>query len=747
MGVVEQGAILVCGGLFGLLLMTAPATGAALGEPLLLQTSLPVTLIEINGKAEELCTSQECTLSAAAIIEAMDPSVDPCDDFYQYACGGWLAGNPIPEEASRWSQFNVLRTELSNALSVILKEPTNASDPLPLNQAKWFYLSCMDEEALELAGTTPLADLLNSLGGWPMGSASWNAANFDWQVTVAEGRKNLGYEILFGVWVFADEKSTDTTAIYLDQTSLGMPRSVLTSPENYEDRVAAYKTYIKATAQIMTANLDQMPNEADLDQDVDDILAFEMALANITTPDEDRRDIERMYNPMAVAELEELTAGSGIVWLDLFSNIFSGVGVTIDESTRVIVQELEYVQKVATLLQETEERVLANYLLWRFVQDLGDETTAAMRDASFQYDTVAVGVLAPTPRSETCADETNNLMGMAVGVPYVQRYFSAQAKNESNFLVEDLRAAFKDLLEVNEWMDEETKPKAMDKADAITKFIGYPDWYDEPNGLEDYYSDLTSIDDSTSHFENTLSLRYWWSSSELDDFGSPTDRGAWFSAPTIVNAFYLPEFNSITFPAGILQPPFYRANTLQAINYGGIGQVMGHEITHGFDDQGRQNDGDGNAIPWWTNATLDAFQGKAQCIIDQYNEYTLPEIDYLLPDASVNGVTTQGENIADNGGLREAYLAYQRYVQRNGVEPRLPGLEEFSSNQIFFIGNANIWCSAITDEGLLNQILTDPHSPERFRVLGPMRNMEQFSAEWGCPVGSGMNPTEKCVVW
>nr|XP_045607811.1 neprilysin-1-like [Procambarus clarkii] len=708
-------------------------------------TRLPVYHARTDQGADfDICSSVECTLAAASIIEAMDATIDPCQDFYQFACGGWIEQNPVPEEASRWGQFDLLDRELSNALSGILSEAQNPDDPKPINQAKTFYAACINEQLLETIGVAPLTDLLSQFGGWPMTLTDWTEESFDWQNSVAESKRQLNADYLINVWVYADEKNTDVTAIYIDQTSLGMPRSVLTTPLNYETRITAYKTYMATTASIIAEALAQ--NASAIDAQVSDVLDFEMALANITSPAEDRRDINRMYNPMTVSELSQLTAGSDLDWVKLLSTVFGSTDIVIDDTTRVIVQEIEYLKKLAALVASTSARTVSNYILWRYVKARGDDTNLAMREASFQYEMVASGVTAQEPRWKTCADETNNFMGMAVGTKYVETYFSQQAKDEASEMVEDIRSAFKDLLDINDWMDEETKPKAIEKADAITKFIAYPDWYGNTSALESFYSGLEDLA-SDAHFLNTLKLSTWTSADELGDFGEPTQRDKWLSPPTIVNAFYLPEFNSITFPAGILQPPFYRANSLQALNYGGIGQVIGHEITHGFDDEGRQNDKNGNAIPWWSNATLEAFQQRAQCIVDEYGSIRVPEIDELLPNATLNGVNTQGENVADNGGLREALLAYQKYIERYGEEPRLPGLTDYDPYQLLFLSNANIWCNSITREALLNQVLTDPHSPAKYRVIVPMSNMEQFSDIWGCPADSPMNPSSKCVVW
>lgn len=472
-------------------------------EPHPVKTSrLPVLRgLNPSGKAVEVCNTPECTLAAAAILDAMDTSVDPCDNFYQFACGGWISANPVPEDSSRWAQFDVLARELSNALGTILEEPIDAQDPTPVNKAKNFYPGCMDVALLETLGVTPLTDFLAQFGGWPMTLNAWDEASFDWQATVAQSRVQAGSSSLVDVWVFADEKDTFSTALYIDQTSLGLPRSVLVDPDNYQELIDAYKTYISSTANILAGALGQ--DGSQVAADVEDLFNFEMALAKITTPSEQRRSIDRMYNPMTVTELNTLT---GSDWLPVLVPMFSASGVTVDGSTRVIVMETAYMYNLTQLLQTTSQRTVSNYLMWRHVKSLGDETNEAMRQATFQYNIVASGVTAEEPRSTTCADSTNYYLGMAIGTKYVETYFPQQAKDEVNAMVEDLRVSFKDLLAVNEWMDNTTKPLAMEKADAISKYIGYPDWYGNDTALETYYADLADIDPMT-HFANVLALR------------------------------------------------------------------------------------------------------------------------------------------------------------------------------------------------------------------------------------------------
>jgi len=310
-------------------------------------------------------------------------------------------------------------------------------------------------------------------------------------------------------------------------------------------------------------------------------------------------------------------------------------------------------------------------------------------------------------------------------------------------MVENLRVAFKQLVADSEWMSNDTKPNAAGKADTIKSFMAFPEWLFNKTAVESQY---LGLDTGANYLDTITKLSIWSGLQSLNSLNKVTDREEWLTYPGVVNAFYSPEMNSITFPAGILQPPFYRTRGPESINYGGIGVVIGHEITHGFDDQGSQYDANGNAQNWWSEADLKQFEAKAQCIVDQYGEFE------PLPGKYINGNLTSGENIADNGGIREAYLAYQNWVQsENGGMPekRLPGLENISPDQLFFLGYASLWCERSTDEYLDWQLQNDPHSPGKYRVIGALRNSDVFAEKWGCAAGTNMNPNpdDRCVVW
>jgi predicted metalloendopeptidase len=335
---------------------------------------------------------------------------------------------------------------------------------------------------------------------------------------------------------------------------------------------------------------------------------------------------------------------------------------------------------------------------------------------------------------------------MAIGVKYIEAAFDIEAKGRVDELVDNLIISFRELLGEASWMEDSTKSEAEAKVGTIKSFMAFPEWLENKTAVEEYFKGLELVNGTEAHFQSVLNIGMWSSDGSLSQLREPTTQDEWLTYPGVVNAFYSPQHNSITFPAGILQPPFFGKLRPASQNYGGIGVVIGHEITHGFDNQGAQFDKDGNAINWWDPVTLEKFNGKAQCMVDQYSKFYASNIDMF-----VNGQLTLGENIADNGGLRESFRAYRKYVAGLGKEEgRLPGLEYLTPNQLFFLGYANIWCESITDEGLINQILTDPHSPAQFRVTGPLRNSMDFAEAYACPVSSdGMNPPveEKCTVW
>jgi len=696
-----------------------------------------------NVNQEDVCLTEGCLDAALDILNAINMTVDPCKDFFQYSCGRWLANNPVPPSASRWSRFNRLRDEVNNVTQEILNEDPNDEDAKPINQVKEFYKSCIDIDAIEAVGLQPLTQIIQEFGGWQLlNPGVWNSTAFDWLKSVGEVRRRTLQSAILSVYVSADLKNTTKSVIYLDQPGFGLPRGVLITPENYTALITAYENYIVEVA----TELGTGQTEAQLRASARAIINLEVAMAKISSSDEARYDMDRIYNPYVLSQYQEITDGIdsqfSISWKSYLDEVFSSSGVTISDSEAIVVHELEYIQNLIPILKDTEDDTVANYIVWRLVSGLVPDTNAAMRNITFKFQQALTGATVPSTRDVTCANAANGVFGMAIGVKYIEAVFDKDAKAEVDEMVENLRVSFKQMVTVAEWMENVTKTEAIAKADAIRSFMAYPEWLDNKTAVEEFYGGLELGD---SYFRSQLSLALYRMDKGLRGLREPTNRDEWIMYPGVVNAAYSPELNSITFPAGILQPPFFGKLRPKSQNYGGIGVVIGHEITHGFDNQGAQFDKDGNAQNWWDNVTKVEYDKRAQCMSDQYSGFFAQ-----AAGLNVNGDLTLGENIADNGGLRESYRAYQKYVEDNGQEGRLPGLEHLSTNQLFFLGYANIWCESITPEGLVNQILTDPHSPAEFRVKGPVRNNAEFAEAFSCPEDAdGMNPPEEdeCTVW
>merc|ERR1711892_8313 len=697
-------------------------------------------------KQEDVCLTPECAVAAAGIIQTMDITADPCDDFFRFACGGWMDSNEIPDGKNIWGRFYELRDMVDKALKVIVtsEEP---SDSTAVTNLRTMFDGCMDTDAIEAAGLSDFAlswGADGEFGGWPMILDSWTDEKFDPAVAVGKGRRYLGESLLLDTWVYLDDLDTEQNVIYVDQPGLGLPLSMYLDLESYADYIAAYKTYMVDTAKVMVRVLATGVTEETLMAKAEEVFEFERQIALVMTPSSERRNSTAMYNPMMITELKENYPNFN--WATYFEAVFSDTDVTVGDDERVIVVQPDYFEATGSMDESAE--VLANYLYWRSMMSLAGDLTQEMRDIAFNYRAVMTGVDTASPRWSTCLSKAVGAWGFAAAHEYVLSNFDEAAKGQADSMVEDLRSAFKELVEETDWMDGETQEKAKEKADMMLQLIGYPDWLVDSAKVDEYFSDAVPSD-AADNIGNVLEMKDWAAKQDLISLRMAPHRDIWLMHPAIVNAWYSPNHNTITFPAGILQPPFFKGGWPRYLNYGAMGMVIGHEITHGFDDQGRQYDGTGSLSPWWSEDTIEAFSVQAQCFIDQYTNYTVPELVDILggEDAHLNGKNTQGENIADNGGIHESFRAYMRSVESQGEEPALPGLQQFTSQQMFFISNAQVWCEIQTPESLLGQVLGDPHSPGRFRVIGPLGNSEDFQREFGCPADAAMNREEKCRLW
>jgi len=695
-----------------------------------------------------LCLTPGCVRAAAELIKQMDSTADPCKDFFQFACGGYVEETVLPEHKSRLGKFSGLRDQLYLRLRRIFESGSEVGEPQVYSSVRNLYKTCMDKKSIEERSLDDLHDIVGRLGGWPVVQGdSWSGDDFRWYEMATKARgEGFDYNQMMSVDIFVDPKDSEKRIIEIDQAQFGLDREYLT--KGFDDKdVQAYYKYMVRTAVFMGAE------EEVAKEEMKQALDFELKLAEISLPREERRNKTALYNPMTLNEAANQLYPE-MPFVKYINNLHGSEDVVHDGAEVVNVKVPKYITDFREHIFQVPSRVQANYIMWRVVKSAMNFMNEEASEIQLEYNKVITGKAQKAPRWEKCVESTAGLkkpnlyfeegsLSNAVGGMYAKKHFDLGAKEIADEIVENVRSEFKKMLDELTWMDPTTKAKAHIKVDQITPHMAYAKEILDTKLIDEFYNGLYLQQDS--YLKNILRLKKFIYDYHIREFRNPIDKQSWktHGGAAIVNAFYSPEENSIQFPAGILEGVFFQKDRPLYMNYGGIGFVVGHEITHGFDDEGSQYDGHGNLVGWWEPQTKSRYLEKAQCIIDQYGNYTVEVEGEVL---NVNGITTQGENIADNGGIKEAFGAYETLVSKYGPEPKLPGLE-YTPRQLMWLSGASVWCEVRRPASLKQQVLTDPHSPARFRINGPFSNMPSFGDDWGCPVGSPMNPVKKCSVW
>ncbi|XP_015266624.1 PREDICTED: membrane metallo-endopeptidase-like 1 isoform X2 [Gekko japonicus] len=699
-----------------------------------------------NGASpENVCTTPGCVTAAARILQNMDPMAEPCQNFYQYACGGWLNRHVIPETSSRYSIFDILRDELEIILKGVLETP-GQEDREAFRKAKTLYRSCMNESFIEQRDSSPLLEVFGVIGGWPVASVDWNITkepkwSLEEKLSLLSSRFNT--RVLVDMFVWHDDRDSSRNIIYIDQPGLGMPsRDYYFNDGNYQRVREAYLQYMITVAKMIREDLNVSKDNAFVEGEIRAVMAFETDIANATVPAEERHDVTLLYNKMTVAELQERFELNGFNWTLFIQGVMASVNIEIGSDEEVVVHGVPYLQELKAIISSYSASTIQNYLVWRLVLDRVSGLSRRFKDARANYRKALYGTMVEEARWRECVSYVNTNMETAVGALYVKETFAGKSKRMVRDLIDKIREVFIETLDELQWMDETSKAKAQEKATAIKEQIGYPDYIleDQNEKLDQEYTNLTFSEHE--YFENILANLQAGAQKSLRKLRERVDQDVWLIGAAVVNAFYSPNRNQIVFPAGILQPPFFSKHQPQALNFGGIGMVIGHEITHGFDDNGRNFDKDGNMFDWWSNFSATHFKDQSRCMIYQYGNYTWE----LAGGQNVSGINTLGENIADNGGVRQAYKAYLKWVEREGKEPSLPGLD-LTHEQLFFLNFAQVWCGSYRPEYASQSIKTDVHSPLKYRVMGSLQNFEAFSEAFHCKGGMAMHPVQKCRVW
>ncbi|XP_054155283.1 neprilysin-4-like [Oppia nitens] len=696
---------------------------------------LTVVLLRRHVRVQQnLCLTSDCITAASDLLKSMDRTVDPCNDFFEYACGGWTHHNNIDEDESRTDTFTIMRNQLTNKLKSILETPIADNESNSTKKAKTLYQSCINEELIEKRGSEPLVKLLKELGDWPLlmtnnTSNTYNKNNelsMNW-VKLMGTLRQYNNEIIIGHNVGPYEYNASTYAIKLYPATLGLSSADFyqnTSSRQYK----AYHKLIQEYTKLLNAPL------ATIESDIEDILLFESRLANISRPFE--KNGGAAYQRMSIRKLSRLVPN--INWKTYFE---LAIPVPINDTESVGIYGLDYFIDVQELVDQTNQRTMVNYLLWRFVMNRANNLDSRFEKVQQDYYKEIFGTKSQSARWKKCIDYVNNNMGMAASALYVHQYFTSDSKAKADEIIENIKLEFYKILEEITWMDQETKHDAKTKATVMEQHIGYPDYLNDNDKLDEEYAHFNFEIDK--YFENVVGFLKNSTNKTQSKLFTEVDKDKWTIMPSVVNAHYHRYRNLMSFPAAVLQTPLFDKNYPNSLNYGAIGSIVGHELTHGFDSNGRHHDQYGNQRLWWHPNTIDRFVSKSQCMVNQYNNYT---IRVLNEDHKINGMLTLSENIADNGGIKQSFRAFKKLELKYGADRLLPGVN-LTQNQLFFLKYAQNWCQSMTEEGMLTALKTWKHTPGKYRVIGALHNSRDFARAYNCPDGSPMNPVHKCEVW
>ncbi|KAJ8256851.1 hypothetical protein COCON_G00190030 [Conger conger] len=667
--------------------------------------------LEQEGHCREDCQRKKALLKASRFISAnIDATFDPCEDFYSFACGGWLRRHGIPEDKLSYGIITGIGEQNEDKLRRLLLQPVRRRQPESAERkVKEFYRSCMDQAEIDRLGSAPMT----------------RRPDFNELLYRTQGVYSTA--VFFSLTVNVDDKNSSRNAIRIDQEGLTLPERTLYLGQD-EDSVkilAAYKALMERLLSMLGAhNATQKSRE---------ILQLETQLANITASefDEQRKDISTMYNRITLRQLQRIAPS--LHWKRLLDRIFHD---NLSENEEIVVLATDYLQKVSDIIKTTSKRVLHNYMLWRIVAALSEHLSTAFRSTIHEFSREIDGTERQLEPGRLCLTQANKHFGMALGALFVQEHFSSQSRAKVQELVEDIKHSLDVRLQELDWMDAETREAARAKLQYMMVMMGYPDFLLKPELIDQEYG--FDVNEKT-YFKNILNSIKFNIKLSVKKIHEEVDKTVWLLPPQALNAYYLPNKNQMVFPAGILQPTLYDPEFPQSLNYGGIGAIIGHELTHGYDDWGGQYDRLGNLKQWWTEDSFRKFQKRAECIIKLYDNFTV----YNL---KVNGRLTLGENIADMGGLKLSFYAYQKWVRDHGPERPLPGLK-YTHEQLFFIAFAQNWCMKRRSQSIYLQLLTDKHAPEHYRVIGSVSQFDEFGRVFHCPRGSPMHPIDKCSVW
>ncbi|MFY7670583.1 M13 family metallopeptidase [Tenacibaculum sp. MEBiC06402] len=670
------------------------------------------------------------------VLENMDTSVKPSDDFFRYVNGSWLDKTEIPADRTRWGGFGELRKKTDADVLAILNEAIEQGNfpkikdtqgnEIDSDQQKAvnYYESIMDTVTRNQQGIDPLKPYLAKID-----EIKTKKDVEDYITNMAP----YGGGAFYGFGVFNDLKDSKVNAGYLGSGGLGLSRDYyVDEDEDTKEKLKKYEAFVAKMFQKLGED------EATATKNAATVVAFESSLAKPMMTKEDRRDTRKMYNPMSVEELQALVPA--IDW----NAHLKGIGVLNSEKTenggkvldKIIVTDPNYFKEFNTIFAERSVEDMKTLLRWNAINGAAGLLSTDLETANWEfYSRDLRGAKEQRPRNERALASVNGSIGEAIGKLYVDKKFPPEAKQKAREMIDNVLLGFEKRINGLTWMSDSTKQKALEKLSKLTVKIAYPDKWKDYSALQ-----VKGVKEGGSYFENAINVSKWNYEKDIAKLGKPVDRTEWGMSPQTVNAYFNPVNNEIVFPAAILQPPFYNYQADEAVNYGGIGAVIGHEISHSFDDSGARFDGDGNLNNWWSEEDAAKFAAEGKALIGQYDNLV------AIDDVHVNGTFTLGENIGDLGGVNAAYEGLQIFLEKNGRPGKIDG---FTPEQRFFLSWGTIWRTKARPEAIKNQIKTDPHAPGNFRAYVPLRNVDAFYEAFGIKEGDNMylKPEDRVKIW
>ncbi len=649
----------------------------------------------------------------------MDKTVSPKNDFFNFVNGTWLKNTEIPADKTRWGSFDELRQNTDKDALTILKDATNNpkyKSNTDQGKAINMYKSAMDTVARNKQGIAPLKPYLAKI------NAVKNIQ--DLQKLMMQEEAIGGGVGFFGVGIGPDDKDSNRNVVSVGPGGLGLPDRdyYVSEDKDSKEKREKYAVHVAKMLQF----LGETPAQAKTD--ADKIVALEIQMSQPRLDRVERRDARKQYNPTAIADLQQMLP---IINWDTY---LKGVGFT--KLDTIIVSQPRYMKALQTIFTENKVEDWKAYMRWMLLRSSASQLSTDIETANWEfYGKTLTGALKQRPRHEKALQVVNGTVGEALGKLYVEKMFPAEAKTKAYNMIKNVIRAYEIRINNLTWMSAETKKKAIEKLNKLTIKIGYPDKWEDYSALV-----VKSPEEGGTYFDNIKNASQWNWNKDLAKLGKPVDKTEWGMSPQTVNAYYNPSYNEIVFPAAILQPPFYNYQADEAVNYGGIGAVIGHEISHGFDDEGARYNAEGNLVDWWTEGDLTQFTALGTALADQYSALE------PLPGIHVDGKFTLGENIGDLGGINAAYDGLQLYLKENGN----PGLiDGYTPEQRLFISWATIWRSKMRDEAIKNQVKTDPHSPGMYRAYVPLLNLDTFQKAFDIKPGDGMylTPDKQVKIW